>query len=76
MKRGANLVVSRVEFQLPCHTVVLGCISGNAAIASIVGLLKSGYLEVGIAGGVEFTSDGPIRYDRTVSLMREASRVR
>ncbi|KAH7699922.1 hydroxyacyl dehydrogenase [Aphelenchoides avenae] len=50
---------------IPAHTITLGCISANAAAASIIGWINSGYMDVGIAGGVEFTSDGPIRYNRT-----------
>jgi acetyl-CoA acyltransferase len=49
---------------VPCNTVTLACISANLAMTQIMGLLNSGYLEAGIAGGVEVLSDVPIRYNR------------
>ena len=53
--------------QVPCHTVTLACISSNMAVANIVDSLKVGQGEVAIAGGVEFLTDVPIRYNRIVS---------
>lgn len=52
--------------RVSAHTVTLACISSNVAIQSIQGLLATGYCEAGIAGGVEFLSDFPIRYNRKV----------
>ncbi|KAE9550916.1 hypothetical protein FO519_005878 [Halicephalobus sp. NKZ332] len=49
---------------VPCNTVTLACISSNVAVTQVMGLLASGYCEAGIAGGVEFLSDVPIRYNR------------
>ncbi|KAH7689677.1 Thiolase [Aphelenchoides avenae] len=51
---------------IPAHTVTLACISANMAATSVMGMLYSGYMDVGIAGGVELLSDFPIRYNRKV----------
>ncbi|XP_075729945.1 mitochondrial trifunctional protein beta subunit [Rhipicephalus microplus] len=48
----------------PCHTVTMACISSNQAITSVMGLISSGAIDVGMAGGVEFLSDVPIRLSR------------
>uniref|UniRef100_A0A914XNA2 acetyl-CoA C-acyltransferase n=1 Tax=Plectus sambesii TaxID=2011161 RepID=A0A914XNA2_9BILA len=50
---------------IPAHTVTLACISSNVAITDCMGMLSSGYCDVAIAGGVEFLSDVPIRYNRS-----------
>lgn len=50
--------------KVPAHTVTLACISSNVAITDIMGMLATGYCDVGIAGGVELLSDVPIRYNR------------
>ncbi|MFH4976685.1 hypothetical protein AB6A40_003394 [Gnathostoma spinigerum] len=49
---------------IPSHTVTMACISSNIAMTDIIGMIASGYIEVGIAGGVELLSDVPIRYAR------------
>uniref|UniRef100_A0A915AWB0 acetyl-CoA C-acyltransferase n=2 Tax=Parascaris univalens TaxID=6257 RepID=A0A915AWB0_PARUN len=49
---------------IPATTVTMACISSNVAMTDIIGMLSSGYIDVGIAGGVEFLSDVPIRYNR------------
>jgi len=51
---------------VPCHTVTMACISSNQAITTCIGLLASGNCDIAIAGGVEFMSDVPIRYNRKV----------
>uniref|UniRef100_A0A915PW84 acetyl-CoA C-acyltransferase n=1 Tax=Setaria digitata TaxID=48799 RepID=A0A915PW84_9BILA len=50
--------------KVPAHTVTLACISSNVAITDIMNMLATGYCDAGIAGGVEFLSDVPIRYNR------------
>ena len=49
----------------PGHTVTMACISANQAVASCIGLIQTGQAEVAIAGGVEFCSDQPIKWDTT-----------
>lgn len=48
----------------PCHTVTMACISSNQAITTVMGMIASGAIDVGVAGGVEFLSDVPIRLSR------------
>ena len=63
--------------KIPCHTVTQACISANQAITSVVGSIHSGSIELGLAGGVEFLSDVPIRFNRNArKLMYEANRVK
>ena len=49
----------------PGHTVTMACISANQAVTSCIGLIQTGQAEVAIAGGVEFCSDQPIKWDVT-----------
>ena len=47
---------------IPGHTVTMACISSNQAVTTCMGLLATGQAELCLAGGVEFSSDQPIRY--------------
>ena len=47
----------------PGHTVTMACISANQAVTSCISLIQTGQAEVAIAGGVEFCSDQPIKWD-------------
>lgn len=53
---------------IPAHTVTLACISSNVAITNLITMMNNGNIQVGIAGGVEFLSDVPIRYNRKARL--------
>lgn len=55
--------------KIPAHTVTMGCISSNQAITSCMGSISTGTIELAIAGGVEFTSDVPIRLSRPMRSM-------
>jgi len=48
----------------PAHTVTMACISGNQAVTTGMGLIKSGAVDNFVAGGIEFMSDVPIRFSR------------
>ncbi len=48
----------------PCHTVTQACISANRAVAAGIGEIRSGQIDVFIAGGVDNTSDTPIGFKR------------
>lgn len=50
----------------PAHTVTMACISSNAAIASAANDIATGQNDIVIAGGVDFMSDVPIRYPRSM----------
>jgi len=59
-----------ISNKTPCHTVTQACISSNQAIATGFNMIKAGQAEVVIAGGVDFMSDVPIKFNRKMrSLM-------
>lgn len=63
--------------KIPCHTVTMACISSNAAIASAANNIATGQNDAVIAGGVDFMSDVPIRYPRSMrKLMLELNRAK
>ncbi|MDR8390673.1 acetyl-CoA C-acyltransferase [Aliifodinibius sp. S!AR15-10] len=47
---------------VPAHTVTMACISSNQAITSAVDLIRSGQVEIVLAGGTETMSDIPVRF--------------
>lgn len=61
----------------PAHTVTMACISSNAAIATCMGLIRSGAYKTCIAGGIESMSDVPIRHSRKMrALLLKLSRAK
>ncbi|XP_071953532.1 trifunctional enzyme subunit beta, mitochondrial-like [Antedon mediterranea] len=50
--------------KIPAHTVTMACISSNQAITSVMGMIAMGQIDSGIAGGIDFMSDAPIRHSR------------
>ncbi|XP_035222562.1 trifunctional enzyme subunit beta, mitochondrial-like isoform X2 [Stegodyphus dumicola] len=61
----------------PAHTVTQACISANQAITTAYGQLASGQIDVAVAGGVEFLSDVPIRFNRSMrKLMLSANKAK
>ncbi|KAF8787686.1 trifunctional enzyme subunit beta, mitochondrial-like [Argiope bruennichi] len=69
---GAGLSLST-----PAHTVTQACISANQAISTASGMLATGQIDVAIAGGVEFLSDVPIRFNRSMrKLMLTANKAK
>ncbi|XP_065185117.1 trifunctional enzyme subunit beta, mitochondrial-like [Sycon ciliatum] len=50
--------------RVPAHTVTQACISSNQAMAAGVGYISAGQADVVVAGGVDFMSDVPIRFNR------------
>lgn len=51
---------------IPAHTVTMACISSNQAISSMAGFMQAGMIDTAIAGGVDFMSDVPIRFNRAM----------
>lgn len=51
---------------VPAFTVTMACISSNQAIASCVDLIRTGQIDVAVAGGTETLSDMPIRLKKSV----------
>jgi acetyl-CoA acyltransferase len=61
----------------PSHTVTQACISANQAITTAFGQLATGQIDVAVAGGVEFLSDVPIRFNRSMrKLMLTANKAK
>ena len=54
-------------------TVTAACISANVAAQNVTDQILSGRISCGIAGGVEFMSDVPIRFSRPVRARMIAS---
>lgn len=54
------------SLKTPAHTVTQACISANQAITTAYGQLATGQCDVAVAGGVEFLSDVPIRFNRSM----------
>ncbi|CAF2498394.1 unnamed protein product [Rotaria sp. Silwood2] len=52
--------------KIPAHTVTMACISSNVAIASAANDIATGQNDIVVAGGVDFMSDVPIRYPRSM----------
>ena len=50
--------------KIPAHTVTLACISSNVAMTTGMGMIATGQANAIVAGGTEFLSDVPIRYNR------------
>ena len=63
-----------IPLNVPAHTVTEACISANQAVASIMGQINSGNMQLGIAGGVESMSDVPIRFSAPIRARMLASR--
>nr|BAB20046.1 putative mitochondrial long-chain 3-ketoacyl-CoA thiolase beta-subunit protein [Polyandrocarpa misakiensis] len=63
--------------RIPSHTVSQACISSNQAITTAMSLIASGQCQAVIAGGVDFMSDVPIRFNRTMrKLMLDANKAK
>jgi len=58
------MLAAGLNERTPAHSVSMACISSNQAIASCVNQIWSGQAEICVAGGVDMTSDVPIRYSR------------
>eukprot|EP00795_Rhopilema_esculentum_P007902 gene7902-13786_t len=52
--------------RIPAHTVTMACISSNQAIATMIGFMQAGMIDTAIAGGVDFMSDVPIKFNRSM----------
>lgn len=50
--------------RVAAHTVTMACISANQAITGAYDLIRTGQIDVAIAGGIDTISDFPVRYRR------------
>lgn len=59
-----SMLAASLPVTIPAHTVSLACISANVAATTIADKIRTGQIEVGIAGGTDTCSDPPIRVSR------------
>lgn len=63
--------------KIPAHTVTMACISSNVAIGTAANNIATGQNNIVVAGGVDFMSDVPIRYPRSMrKLMLNLNRAK
>ncbi|UJR30739.1 hypothetical protein I4U23_018259 [Adineta vaga] len=63
--------------KIPGHTVTMACISSNVAMSAAANNIATGQNDAVIAGGVEYMSDVPIRYPRSMrKLMLSLNRAK
>jgi acetyl-CoA acyltransferase len=55
------LIGAGYDLSTPASTVTQACISANRAITNTVEAIEAGCMKVAVAGGVESTSDAPVR---------------
>ena len=55
------LIGAGINLNTPAYTVTMACISANVAITNTANAIQSGAAKVAIAGGVESSSDAPVR---------------
>ncbi len=63
--REASLAAG-IPARVPAFTVTMACISSNQAIASCVDQIRTGQIDVAVAGGTETLSDMPIRLKKSL----------
>uniref|UniRef100_H2ZAK1 Trifunctional enzyme subunit beta, mitochondrial n=1 Tax=Ciona savignyi TaxID=51511 RepID=H2ZAK1_CIOSA len=65
-----------ISDKTPAHTVTQACISSNQAMTTGFNMIASGQMDTVVAGGVDFMSDVPIRFNRKMrSLMLQMNKV-
>jgi acetyl-CoA acyltransferase len=55
------LIGAGLNLNTPAYTVTMACISANVAITNTANAIQSGATKIAIAGGVESSSDAPVR---------------
>ena len=55
------MIGAGLNFDTPAYTVTMACISANRAITNTVDAIQSGFANIAIAGGVDSSSDSPVR---------------
>lgn len=56
-----SLIGAGYDLSIPASTVTQACISANRAITNTVEAIQAGVMKTAVAGGVESTSDAPVR---------------
>lgn len=72
-----SLIGAGYDLSIPASTVTLACISANKAITNSVEAIQAGVMKIAVAGGVESTSDAPVRIsDKFKAVLLKAQKAR
>ena len=72
-----SLIGAGYDLATPASTVTQACISANRAITNTAEAITAGALKIAVAGGVESTSDAPVRIsDNLKSVLLKAQKAR
>ncbi|MBL4661497.1 MAG: acetyl-CoA C-acyltransferase [Alcanivoracaceae bacterium] len=72
-----SLIGAGYNLKTPASTVTQACISANRAITNTVEAIQAGVLKTAVAGGVESTSDAPVRIsDNLKAVLLKAQKAR
>lgn len=72
-----SLIGAGYDLSTPASTVTQACISANRAITNTVEAIEAGVMKTAVAGGVESTSDAPVRIsDNLKSTLVKSQRVK
>ncbi len=72
-----SLIGAGYDLSIPASTVTQACISANRAITNTVEAIEAGVMKTAIAGGVESTSDAPVRIsDKFKTVLMKAQRAK
>ncbi|HHL31744.1 MAG TPA: acetyl-CoA C-acyltransferase [Oceanospirillales bacterium] len=72
-----SLIGAGYDLSTPASTVTQACISANRAITNTVEAIQAGTMKTAVAGGVESTSDAPVRIsDNLKAVLLKAQKAR
>ena len=72
-----SLIGAGFDLSTPASTVTQACISANRAITNTVEAIEAGCMKVAVAGGVESTSDAPVRIsDKFKAVLMKSQRAK
>jgi len=72
-----SLIGAGYDLSIPASTVTLACISANKAITNTVEAIQAGVMTTAVAGGVESTSDAPVRIsDKFKAVLLKAQKAK
>ena len=72
-----SLIGAGYDLSTPASTVTQACISANRAITNTVEAIEAGTMKTAVAGGVESTSDAPVRIsDNLKAVLLKAQKAR
>ncbi len=72
-----SLIGAGYDLSTPASTVTQACISANRAITNTVEAIQAGVMKTAVAGGVESTSDAPVRIsDKLKAILLKAQKAK